>query len=247
MPLLWSGRFFDAGAVAGGGGSAGPTPTYRHHNATLAAGVSSVDVAYPTGLAADDILVLFAIYDPVGGTSVSWNMPTGFTRIGTEKTLSEGSKTGVFWKRADGTEAGNLTVTLNGTMAGGRHLDVILAAYSGCLTGADPVDDFSEVATDIVASTTAATMGTITTTGDNRRVICGFLMGADGGRKAGDGGPATGWTQRGDHGSSAGFDGGAAFDDIEQAGAGSPVNDFYLSVENMPAGVHAFALKPNPA
>lgn len=225
-------------------GGAGATPTFRSGStATTTANVSTLDIAYPAGLANNDILILAVNFAADGETVTT---PAGFTQIGnTESPYSEDAgandmHSACYWKRADGTETGNLTITKSGAGGGLGIFYAAFAAYQGCLQSGSPIDGTS----DVTDATTPYTMGSITTAGANRRAVCVFCIEDNEARSTG---PASGWTQRVSLISGIGLDGTVVIDDIEQASAGSPVDDFFGASTNQGAGIHAFALKPEPA
>lgn len=225
--------------------AAGPTPTYRAHSFNAVSGTTSNSVAYPAGLAEDDIMLLCVVYDPNSGTGVSPNAPSGFTQVGTSE-ATDNAVTALFWARATGAESGSLSVTLNGTMAASRIFYVSLAAYSGCLDVGSPIDALSQ--THLSTNPGPVEMATLTTTGANRRCVC-FMGGTTGGTGAPGRivGPASGWTAIGTNTSSTGYDGMIRFDEAEQVSAGSPTNDNFGSSTKFNVAVIAVALKPNPA
>lgn len=244
-----SGTLAAGAATVDGAGTVGvvegPTPSFRSGStATTTANVNTLNIAYPAGLAADDILILAVTWAADGETLTT---PTDFTQIGnTESPYSEDAGTNdmhsaVYWKRADGTETGNLTITKSGAGGGLGIFYAALAAYEGCLQSGSPIDTGP---TDVTDATTPYTMGSITTTGANRRAVCAFCIEDNEARSSG---PETGWTQRVSLISGIGLDGTIVIDDLEQVSAGSPTDDFFGGTTSTGAGVHAFALKPEPS
>lgn len=224
-------------------GGAGATPTFRSTDSAVAHTTTALSVPYPAGLAADDILIL-----PVNfaGTGVTMTTPTDFTQIGnTEDYGADGAghtlHSALYWKRATGSESGSLALTKSGNGGTGSIFYGALLAYQGCLASGDPIDG---TPTDVTDTTSPYTMASVTTTGANRRVICAFCIEDNNGRSTG---PETGWTNRIHLLSTTGNDGTIAVDDFEQVSAGAPTDDFYGPTGVVEAGVHAFALKPNPA
>lgn len=224
-------------------GGAGATPTFRSFDTGVAHTTTTVNIPYPAGLAADDIFVLAAIFV---GNGVTMTTPTDFTQIGNNENFgNDGAghamNSAVFWKRATGAEAGNLTLTKSGNGGTGSIFYGTLLAYQGCLASGDPIDG---APTDITDTTSPYTMSSVTTTGANRLVICAFCIEDNNGRSTG---PETGWTNRVHLLSTTGNDGTIAVDDFDQATAGAPADDFYGPTGVTKTGIHAFALKPNPA
>lgn len=224
---------------------AGATPTFRSGtSATTTANVNTLNIAYPAGLADKDIFTLAVTWAADGETLTT---PAGFTQIGnTESPYSEDAGTNdmhsaVYWYRADGTETGNLTLTKSGAGGGLGIFYAAMAAYEGCLQSGSPIDTGP---TDVTDATSPYTMGSVTTSGANRRVVSVFCVEDNNARTTG---PASGWTNRVSLISGIGLDGTIVIDDIEQVSAGSPTDNFFGTGVDTGAGVHAFALLPNPA
>jgi hypothetical protein len=125
---------------AGGGGGA---PALQNETLVSAAQVpSSADVAWPSGIASDDVAVLFASY-ALTSALPSITVPSGWTEV--ENDAPGGSVTyvrhAVWWKRLDGTETGNVTVGCSPTSASSFASHTIhLSIWRGCKTSADPVE-----------------------------------------------------------------------------------------------------------
>lgn len=224
-------------------GGAGATPTFRSSStATTTANVSTLDIAYPAGLGDKDIFSLAVTWAADGETL---NTPAGFTQVGNTETYSEDAgandmHSAVYWYRADGTETGNLTLTKSGAGGGLGIFYAAMAAWQGCLQSGSPIEAIS----DVTDATSPYTMGPVTTSGANRRVVSVFCIEDNNARTTG---PASGWANRVSLISGIGLDGSIVIDDIEQVSAGSPIDNFFGTGVDTGAGIHAFALKPEPA
>lgn len=90
---------------------------------STATGVASLSIPYPSGITAGQILVCSVVNKRPGGfegastPAGGWNTVSfGGSAFGSDGTNDEGSVfTSVFWKIADGTESGNLSVSLSGS------------------------------------------------------------------------------------------------------------------------------------
>lgn len=218
------------------------TPSFRSQAAAATSASTTVAPAYPAGLAADDILILAVNFS---GDGVTVTTPADFTQIGNTETFAEDPSTNdmmsaVYWKRATGSESGNLTVTRSGVGGGASFFGAALLAYQDALDSGDPTEAIS----DVTDATSPYTMGGITTLGPNRRVISVFCVDDNEARTSG---PESGWANRVAFLSGTGTDGTIVVDDAEQASAGSPTNNTFGTTSDQGAGIHAFALKPNPA
>lgn len=130
-------------------------------DATENVGVATINPDVPSGIQADDILIIGAIE---GSTDQTISFPSGFTEG------DQGGVTGaVFawaYKRADGTESGTLPVT---RASGDRsQFMAVIFAMRGVRTTGDPFD--GKFAIYRTASTTSIS-SEIITSGTNRRVL----------------------------------------------------------------------------
>ena len=90
-------------------------------------GTTSISVAYPSGITAGDLLVLTVVNRPstsTPSTPTGWTAVTNYTQTGGKGSEAADSgivRSTIFIKEADGTESGNLSVTISGgTSAFGR-------------------------------------------------------------------------------------------------------------------------------
>src|SRR5574343_1135862 len=109
---------------------------YRSISTTIvnnAAG--NLTIAYPSGLAADDIMVLVTGCD--NQPTITW--PSGFTQIQTTGIAApDGQRLAAAWKKATGSESGNLTQS--GYIGGSQDSHATaLVAFSG-IDGTTPVN-----------------------------------------------------------------------------------------------------------
>lgn len=106
--------------------------------ASVHAGGGTISVAVPSGIAANDICILVGSHDAVDGSGffgdITYGFPSGFTPF-TEQINDQpdGNDMVAAWKRCDGTESGNFTVTFasdfNNAAAGDFSLTAVL--FSG--------------------------------------------------------------------------------------------------------------------
>lgn len=184
--------------------------------AALGANQTNINLAWP-GVANHDVAYIFWSYNPA--TTVPTDPPTGWTTIGN----SDGSggtspRTRVFRRVCDGTETGNVTVSLD---SAARHA-AVLVVYRG-VHNTTPED--AAVAVDnthVVSPThnappvTVATQDAVVITSIHERV------------SSGDTGwtPPSGFTERGDTGAGGTGSGGsitAVADDLTQRASGATV------------------------
>jgi hypothetical protein len=114
-----------------------------------AGGTTSISVPYPTGITRGDLLVLSLAVRPQGATITTptgWTAPsnnTGTGGAGGEATDAGTVKVAVFTKEADGTETGNLAVTVGNTPNAGMGRMFRYSRTTGkqwsvaCANGAD--------------------------------------------------------------------------------------------------------------
>lgn len=214
-------------------GEGGATPVYRSSNVIAGAVATTLELPYPAGIAANDILLVLLSSDV--GTGTNLTTPTDFTAIGSE--VDEGTTfvCNVFWKRATGSESGTLTIAQS---SGGGGSDVFMGtmhAISGCVASGDPIED-----TDVAQTTgTSLTSGTVTTLGDNRLIvqlwaISDNLTGA----------AQAPYTENYEITTGLGSDGAHAFCSAEKASAGVSDVDARTIAASTPMIVFTLALKP---
>jgi subtilisin family serine protease len=136
----------------------GGAPLFGSAGAAAAALATSIDVPYPSGTAANDILVLFVVTKD----TVDINTPAGFTEGGSRSQTTLRAEW--FWKRATGSESGTLTVT---KASGTNLLFGRMYRFTGAATSGTPF----EAAAATGAGGTTLTPVDIATTGPNRRVV----------------------------------------------------------------------------
>ena len=136
----------------------GSAPAFGSAGAAAEALGTSINVPYPAGTAANDILVLLVLTKD----TVDINTPAGFTEGGARNQTSLRAEW--FWKRATGSESGALTVT---KASGTTLLYGRMYRFTGATTSGTPY----EAAAMTGAGGTALTPVDITTLGPNRRVV----------------------------------------------------------------------------
>lgn len=107
--------------------------------------VSSFVVNKPTGLAADDIILIDVyLYNGTVARTVS-TAPSGFTLIDSWSFNPSGAFYNIYryWYRATGSDPASWTWTLSG----GAFYGVQQGTFSGCETSGSPIDDFDHLIT----------------------------------------------------------------------------------------------------
>ncbi len=133
-------------------------PAFGSAGAAAAALAATVNVPYPTGTAANDLLVLLVLTKD----TVDINTPSGFSDGGAR---NQGSlRAEWFWKRATGSESGTLTVT---KASGANLLFGRMYRFTGVTTSGTPY----EAAAATGGTTSTLTPVDVTTLGANRRVV----------------------------------------------------------------------------
>lgn len=120
----------------------------------------------PTGTVDDDILILCLYRE-----AYAWTLPSGFAQVGSDQASNAANMTTTLaWKRA-ASEGSSYTVNLSGT----TWRTAALAAFSGCLTGASPIDTTPTGLGDghTTSGTDGIRLADVTTTVDNAMLIGG--------------------------------------------------------------------------
>jgi hypothetical protein len=190
-------------------------PTYIGAGALVArTGTGSANIPYPTGIQANDILVIVSEASD-GGIGA----PPGWTQRANNTLGSSGTICSVAWKRATGSESGSFSVDDGGGVI--DHWMARMFCFRGAVTSGDP---FNASSTSSSAASTSVTFPTVTTTADNC-LILNCLTWADD-----DAGPLAGaptnaslanLTERADGGALNGNGGGIVLITGEKATAGA--------------------------
>jgi subtilisin family serine protease len=144
------------------------SPVFGSAGAAAAALGTSIDVPYPSGTSANDILLLLVMTRD----SADVNTPAGFT-AGDARGQNSGLRAEWFWKRATGSETG----TLNVTKASGSALLIgRMYRFTGAAVSGTP---FEAAAQGGAGSNATITPVDITTQGANRRVVVLVAEGDD--------------------------------------------------------------------
>lgn len=148
-------------------------PAFRSNGAmaTTAGGFTTgVNVPYPAGLVAGDLLLLQLSYYNTSGPLI---VPSGWTVLFGPVTPTNPSSelVNVLYKIATGSESGtlNVKVSVNSTPI----ITAIMSAWSGCGSGS-PVDVYAT--SSLPSSGTSGTNPSVTTTGVDRRVLHMFWV-----------------------------------------------------------------------
>ena len=133
-------------------------PAFGSAGAAAAALASTINVPYPAGVAANDILVVLVLTKD----TVDISTPSGFTEGGARDQTSLRAEW--FWKRATGSESGTLTVT---KASGANLLFGRMYRFTGVTTSGNPY----EAAAVTGGTTSTLTPADVTTLGADRRVV----------------------------------------------------------------------------
>lgn len=132
---------------------------------------ASVAPAYPAGIQVGDIILLHAFFH--NGTTANagtFSTPTGFTLVGRRTITVAGVVTGesaLFWRRADGTETGSVTVSRTGATGNATVTTANMAVWAGCVPTGTPYEAFATW----VDETPPYAVPALTTLGADREVI----------------------------------------------------------------------------
>jgi hypothetical protein len=139
-----------------------PPPTGIQFGGAGAAGSSlttSMAVPYPSGVVANDILILHVLTRD----NVEIDTPAGFTEGGS-RNQGTGLRSEWFWMRATGPASGSVTVT----KASGVNLFFgRMVRFTGVTTAGNPFEGVNATS----GSTKTLTPASVATTGDDRRVV----------------------------------------------------------------------------
>lgn len=103
-------------------------PTLPSAGAIVTTSTTSADVPFPSGIASGDFLIL--LWQRSSSISGSPNTPAGWA-AGTTQNHNSGSTLGYFTKTADGSESGDLTVTLPASAADAWAFRIVRFASTG--------------------------------------------------------------------------------------------------------------------
>lgn len=194
MMMVQSGRF-----AAAGGPPAGP-PVFQANGALATlANVSSIDVAYPAGLANYDVAFLHINCTNGNVGTITINTPSGWTQVDQRVFAADEWSHALFWKRLDGTESGNQTVTSSASVGTSGSLSGAMSIIRGGLSTGTPYED-----PDFNSGLSAAPTGKAVTTTGVDRLVCNFYTYSNDENFTAETG--SGWTERYDLESSVGAD-----------------------------------------
>jgi len=114
-----------------------PIPVVQTTVDTNLASGTSATVTVPSGVAADDIILLFIALDGTGGLPEANS--DGFAQLFNDSAFTIEVEGSCLWKRATGADSGTYTVNWTGTEAG----RCTAVRVSGCVTSGDPWDVIS--------------------------------------------------------------------------------------------------------
>lgn len=210
--MLWQ-AFGRWGGIAAEAASGGPTPTLEGngglaHNADSS---SSVLVAYPAGVAENDIAFLHALMHD-STTVNSLVTPSGWNVVDTEKLDGTGVEQGVYWKRLDGSETGTVEINATSAHQATDCLCGVISVWRGCKDTGTPYEGLA----NNTGTGTSMSGAAVTTSGVNRRVL-NFCACADNTLSSAGGS----YSEDYDLTTDSGADGGLKLYSIERPGAGS--------------------------
>jgi len=151
-----------------------PAPTFRAAS-TFASGTGSVTITYPTGYAANDILVLALeganqsnAQAHTNLTNNNWiRVANGNVTVGTAA-AAQSTKLDIWWRRV--TSNSNTAVSI---VDFGDHTLTVMAAFSNCVTTGDPWDTGTAAGVNVAIGTATAqvTFRNVTTSEANTLVL----------------------------------------------------------------------------
>jgi hypothetical protein len=157
-------------------------------------GGSTLAVAYPAGIAANDILFLHTdVADASGIADVTGITGSWTSVISSELASVDDAIAGLYWKRAAGTETGTETITYSEAV----NLDAavaIISAWRNCATTGEP---FERINVNTQSAVTSLVGPDVTTTGTDRRVLTFFGHVINGGTQT-SGSNTNGWDENWD-------------------------------------------------
>lgn len=213
--------------------SVAPSLVSTHTFVSNAGGSGAVNLAYPTGVAADLIAIIHVtLHDSTIVNTI--NTPSGFTQLVNNSTNGDPTAA-VFWKRLTGSESGTVSITAGTAHSGTDCLHAEMTLWADCLASGSP---FEAVATTD-ASSCSMTGASVTITGPNRQILhfgsCLFDRSVT---------PAAGYTQIYDHPDTSGADAGSCLLAKRRAATGNESSATHFWSENERYKSFATALKP---
>jgi hypothetical protein len=136
------------------------SPSYKGNGGLAYSAAGSISVAYPT-LAENDILIIQVLSDD----DDTHNAVADFTKV-TQLAESTACSASWYWKRATGSESGNITVTktnADGLMVG------VMSAWQDCVEEGTPYEQQQENSGDGVNSVSSSSITPVT---NDNRVVC---------------------------------------------------------------------------
>jgi hypothetical protein len=196
-------------AVSGGGA----TPTLEGDGGIAGSATASIDVAYPAGVAANDIAFLHCYVDNAAGAQTI-QTPAGWTLVDQEpQNANTSTSNALFWKRLTGSESGTQTVDPTTGLGGSDSFCGCMSVWRGAVASGTPYEGLA----NNTGGSTTLTGAQVTTTGPNRRVL---HFGGHSGTATAT--PAVNWTEAYDYQITNGTpDAGLKCYLIEQASAGA--------------------------
>jgi hypothetical protein len=131
---------------------------------------ASLSPSYPSGIVSGDIILLHAFFHEGTTTTTGvFSDPTGFTLVRRQNVTVSGAKKGelvLWWRRADGSESGTVSVTRSGGTGNGTVTTANMTVWQGCVTTGDPWEGLTGASDESPPHTLS-----VTTTSTDREAI----------------------------------------------------------------------------
>jgi hypothetical protein len=140
------------------GAGGGPTVTGAPQlvaTGAVATGSSGV-AAYPAGIQANDIAIIY-VHALASSGSLTFNVPSGWTQIDQQQVAVANRAHAAFWKRLTGSETGSVTVTTNI----GATVTAGMTVWRGCLSSGSPVEGSNHAQQTVTTAVIGAPTRTI--------------------------------------------------------------------------------------
>lgn len=201
-------------------------------------GSQTVNIPYPAGLKAGDIAVVHVMLVEFSNPVSYGTLPTGYVEYVHQPI---GNSSGaynyyMFWKRLDGTESGNWSLSMSGSGSTTVRLGM-MSVWGGCIGTGDPFDN------QVYArSTSTNCVSSALTTASNNEIVVNLIAQEDNRTFT----PPSGYTEAYDYNTSAvsGQDCSITMNYKTVVSAGSVAASTTVSTGSNRYGVISFGLKP---
>jgi hypothetical protein len=155
-----------AGATAAGTSNPYALVNISARAQTNGAGLQSVSVAYPVGIAANDIAIIhLQVLQQISPVSLG-TLPTGWAEYA-HHAFNGAYHHWMLWKRLDGTESGSVAIPVSIASGTSSVRQAYMSAWGGCVTTGDPF--VNKVNNE--GSSANCVSGSVTTTQANQIVV----------------------------------------------------------------------------